>query len=182
MRRIGDLQTGRGNRVTKKNESIDDLLGPAPALPPLDVVSYSAEVLQALSVLTPQHAAFVTALAGGAKPVDAYMSAGYSANRQTASKSAYRLMADPAVAHALTMLKADLAKRAAYDFDAFIAELDKAVAFAIETSNATAYVRAVELKGKASGHIVDRVDQRNVNAGFQIQIAGVEPPKPNNAT
>ena len=62
---------------------------------------------------------------------------------------------------------------------ATMAELDAAVAFAIKTENATAYVRAVELKGKASGHIVDRVDQRNVTAGFQIQIAGVEPPRPN---
>ena len=167
--------------MPKKKESIDDLLGtaPAPAPLPLSTVSYSAEVLQALAELTPQHVAFVTSVAGGAKPADAYMSAGYSANRQTASKSAYRLLADPAVDHALTMLKADLAKRAAYDFDAFIAELDAAVAFAIKTENATAYVRAVELKGKASGHIVDRVDQRNVTAGFQIQIAGVEPPRPN---
>ena len=165
-----------------KKESIDDLLGPAAEATPqsaINALSYSAEVMQALSALTPQHVTFITAVAGGAKPGDAYAAAGYTASRKNAASGAYRLLSDPEVSNALNFLKADLAKRAAYDFDAFIQELDAAIAFAKKTENATAYVRAVELKGKASGHIIDRVDQRNVNAGFQVQISGVEPPRAN---
>lgn len=161
-----------------KKESIDDLLeGPkepeSQALPPL-----SAEVQQALAKLPTKKAAFVLNVAAGMLPADALLKAGWDQKRTVAGSTASRLLReDEAVKDAVAAIKADMAKRAEYDFDKFIMEMNEAMEFAKLTKNATALVRAIELKGKASGHIVERVDQRNVNAGFSIQIAGVEPPK-----
>lgn len=166
------------NMPRNKKESIDDLLEgqkepEAQALPPL-----SAEVQQALAKLPTKKAAFVLNVAAGMLPADALLKAGWDQKRTVAGSTASRLLReDEAVKDAVAAIKADMAKRAEYDFDKFIAEMNEAMDFAKTTKNATALVRAIELKGKASGHIVERVDQRNVNAGFSIQIAGVEPPK-----
>ena len=81
---------------------------------------------------------------------------------------------------AVAAIKADMAKRAEYDFDKFMVEMNAAMDFAKETKNATALVRAIELKGKASGHIVERVDSRVQQAGFSLVVAGVAPPRPVN--
>lgn len=167
----------------------EDLLGtpPAQALIPQPGVEQqntplapqSAEVQEALAQLSPEKAAFVLAVCSGSSPADALFSTGWTGKRTTATSTAGRwLREDEAVKDAIAVIKADMAKRAEYDFNKFIAELDEAIAFAIKTENATAYVRAVELKGKASGHIVDKVDQRfAAGGGFSLVIAGVKPPK-----
>jgi hypothetical protein len=104
--------------------------------------------------------------------------AGWKCARKTATSTAARILReDQDVQNALQLIRGDLAKRAAYNFDKFMNELDKAIDFAINTKNATAYVRAVELKGKSSGHLVERVDQRVAQAGYALVIQGVEPPK-----
>lgn len=167
----------------------EDLLGapPTQALVPqpgidqqnTPLAPQSAEVQEALSRLSPEKAAFVLAVCSGSIPADALYSTGWTGKRTTATSTAGRwLREDEAVKDAVAVIKADMAKRAEYDFNEFIAELDEAIAFAIKTENATAYVRAVELKGKASGHIVDKVDQRfAAGGGFSLVIAGVKPPK-----
>lgn len=162
----------------QKKDSIDDLLDApkAPESPPLPPLS--AEVQQALTQLPSRKAAFVLNVASGMIPTDALLKAGWDMKRSVAGATASRLLsADPLVKDALAVIKADMAQRAEYDFNKFMGEMNEAMQFAKDTKNATALVRAIELKGKASGHIVERVDQRNVNAGFSIQIAGVEPPK-----
>ncbi len=165
-----------------KKSDIAALLDTTPETPAPDSGSsppqFSAEVQQALAGLSTKYAKLVTNVAAGMLIADAAMDAGFAGTRQVAGSAAARVLREnESVKDALNLIKADLAARAEYKFDKFIAELDEAIAFAIKTENATAYVRAVELKGKASGHIVDRVDQRNLNAGFQLMVAGVEPPK-----
>lgn len=169
------------NMSRNKKESIDDLLeGPkepeAQALPPL-----SAEVQQALAKLPTKKAAFVLNVAAGMVPADALLKAGWDQKRTVAGSTASRLLReDEAVKDAVAAIKADMAKRAEYDFDKFIAEMNEAMDFAKTTKNATALVRAIELKGKASGHIVERVDQRTQTSGFSLVVAGVAPPRPIN--
>lgn len=164
-----------------KKESIDDLLAdPAPqenqAQP-----SLSAEVQQALAQLPTKKAAFVLNVAAGMIPADALLKAGWQMKRTVAGSTASRLLReDEAVKDAVAAIKADMAKRAEYDFDKFMVEMNEAAQFAKDTKNATALVRAVELKGKASGHIVDRVDSRVQTAGFSLVVEGVAPPRPVN--
>lgn len=141
-----------------------DLLGvPAPPKPepePLDE-------------LNPFEAAFVANMAKGLTGAKAVMAAGWTGARTSAALVARRTLKKPAVAGAIDALKCELVKNAQYSFDDFIQEMDKAIEFATVTKNATARVRAIELKGKASGHLVDRIDSRNVNAGFQVRIGGI---------
>lgn len=163
----------------KKKESIDDLLtDPAPqenqAQPPL-----SAEVQQALAQLPTKKAAFVLNVAAGMIPADALLKAGWQMKRTVAGSTACRMLReDEAIKDAVAVIKADMAKRAEYSFDKFMVEMNEAAQFAKDTKNATALVRAVELKGKASGHIVERVDQRTQASGFSLVVAGVAPPRP----
>lgn len=153
-------------------ESIDDLLGD-------EVPQHSAEVQQALNKLPTKKARFVLNVAAGKPPADALLDAGWHCARTTATSTAGRMLReDEAVKDALNLIKADLAKRAEYSFNAFIDEMNSAMEFAKSTKNATALVRAIELKGKASGHIVERVDSRTQAVGFSLVVAGVAPPRP----
>jgi hypothetical protein len=76
----------------------------------------------------------------------------------------------PAVAEAIRVVRAELARRATYDLDKLVADLDAAADFAVATENATALVRARELKGKALGLLMDRVDMRLQLVPFRIEI------------
>ena len=169
------------SNMAKKKESIDDLLADPPPKNVPAPSQHSAEVQQALAALPTKKAKFVLNVAAGMVPADALVEAGWECSRKTATSTAGRLLReDEQVKDALNIIKADLALRAEYSFNSFIAEMDSAMEFARETKNATALVRAIELKGKASGHIDERVDQRNMNAGFQLMVTGVEPPKAGN--
>lgn len=140
--------------------------------------SLSAEVQHALAQLPTKKAAFVLNVAAGMTPTDAVLKAGWSMKRTVAGSTASRMLReDEAVKDAIAVIKADMAKRAEYNFDKFMAEMNEAAQFAKDTKNATALVRAVELKGKASGHIVERVDQRTQTTGFSLVVAGVAPPQ-----
>jgi len=81
-----------------------------------------------------------------------------------------QLLNVPAVAAAVVKVRAEMARRAEYGMDRLITELDEAAAFAISTENATALVRARELKGKALGLLVDRMDMRVQQIPFRIEI------------
>ena len=168
----------------KKPDSIDDLLGDKPTQPAQEnsvLPSLSAEIQQALAQLPSRKAAFVLNVAAGMVPADALLKAGWAMTRNTANSTASRLLReDEAVKDAVAAIKADLAKKAEYDFNKFMVEMNGAMDFAKKTNNATALVRAIELKGKASGHIVDRVDSRVQTAGFSLVVEGVAPPRPVN--
>lgn len=162
-----------------KKDSIDDLLEVEKPQETQALPTLSAEVQQALAKLPTKKAAFVLNVAAGMLPADALLKAGWQMTRLVAGSTASRLLReDEAVKDAVAAIKADMAKRAEYDFDKFIAEMNDAMQFAKDTKNATALVRAVELKGKASGHIVERVDQRTQASGFSLVVAGVAPPRP----
>jgi hypothetical protein len=134
----------------------------------------SAPVLEVLEELKPQEAAFVANLAAGMSNAKALLEAGWTGNPTGASRAAALWKARPAVKAALAAMVADFAEKSGYTRDVLMEDLAKARDFAENTKNATAYVRAVELMGKANGHLIEKTENKNLNAGFQIQINGID--------
>lgn len=102
----------------------------------------------------------------------AAIAAGYAPRR--ADNAGYRLSHIPAIAEAVKAVRRALAERSRYTLDSLIAELDEAAEFARQTENAAALVRAREMKGKAMGLIVDRLDARVQAVPFRIAIGGID--------
>lgn len=117
---------------------------------------------------------FVTAIAGGMTLTAAYMAAYPNSARASAGGHGSDKAATPKIAAALAQVKEALAAAAEYSFTSFIAEMDRAILFAQQTNNATAYVRAVELKGKACSHLSDR--PTTATTGFVLNITGIDAP------
>jgi hypothetical protein len=83
----------------------------------------------------------------------------------------------PAVIAAIDSARRAVAVKAEYNLESAMTAMDNAALFARETGNATALVRAEELKAKLAGLMVDRVDARQVGA-FQLVFADLNgPPK-----
>ena len=111
-------------------------------------------------------------------PTDGRLNATQAALRagfpvSTARSYARRLSKDPRIKAAIVAKHAELAAANAYTQEKCVAELDDAMDFAKRTSNASAFVRAIELKGKLHGYIVDRVDARIAVGTFQINVHGL---------
>ncbi len=122
---------------------------------------------------------FVCGILGGLDGAKAYRQAYKDTCKSDSSarSGAYRLM------HKVEHVVAEIAKRkkelrikADYDFDKAMEELGKAMNFAKSTKNATALVRAIELRSKLSGLVIDRVDQRKVE-GYTLHISGIDDEK-----
>ncbi|MEO8564987.1 MAG: terminase small subunit, partial [Betaproteobacteria bacterium] len=101
----------------------------------------------------------------------AAISAGYSPNR--ANSSAHRLLRDARIKAAVDAIRAEVAERAGYTVERCMTELEKGMNFALSTENASAYVRAVELRAKLAGILVDKVDLRAAIGVFQINVHGL---------
>lgn len=109
---------------------------------------------------------FVRHYMSGASGREAALAAGYSP--AAASRGAHRLLHEvPAVAKAIAEAKNLLAERSAYDADKALQELNQVLAFAERTNNATAAARAVELKMKLCGLMVDRAEV-NINGSLDV--------------
>jgi hypothetical protein len=131
--------------------------------------------------------AYVAALSGLRRPrwqkfVVAYIACGDLAKAVVASgyggkaprMAGWRLERRPEIAAAIKTVREALAERSKYTLDKLVADLDDAAEFARQTSNATALVRARELKGKALGLLVDRLDARVQQVPFRIEINGID--------
>jgi phage terminase small subunit len=90
-------------------------------------------------------------------------------------RAAQRLLHTPEVAAAIEAGRKALAERNAFTVDKAMAQLQADRAFAVETKNATAAVRASELMAKMSGHLVDRIDARFQQIPLRIEISTVSP-------
>lgn len=129
------------------------------------------------SRVTERKRLFVENVCQGMSNTDAARAAGYS--ERSAKRVATKLVNhDTFVVAELKRRRAELAERTGVTVEAMTARLDQDWEFARETGNATAAVRASELKAKLHGLLVDRIDQRMV-AGFTIQVSGIErdPPR-----
>jgi phage terminase small subunit len=133
---------------------------PSAAVTPGDV--------EALSGLTrPKWQRFVAAYCSGSTLAASVQSAGYTCRspKQYASK----LLAQPAIAAAVTKVRQALAERQVFTMDRAMEQLKQDREFAIATDNASAAVRASELMARMSGHLIDRIDAR-IAVGFSVAL------------
>lgn len=131
----------------------------------------AADVETLTGLKRPKWQAFALYFAAGMNRNEAAVAAGYS---KGARDHGHKLMRRPEITEAVRIVRAEMAKRAQYDMDKLVADLDEAADFAKQTENATALVRARELKGKALGLLVDRVDARVQQIPFRIEISGID--------
>lgn len=117
--------------------------------------------------LTPKQRAFVAAYQTGISATQAAIAAGYS--EHSARHIAHTLMHDNKLVRAeLDKVSQNLAKAADYNGERCMAELDKAIAFAVQAKNPNAYVKAIELRARLAGLLRDKLD---LNIGAQPDIA-----------
>lgn len=82
-------------------------------------------------------------------------------------------LGSPAGKMHLNKLRGEIVQHTKYDVDRAMQDMREAAAFARETENATALVRAHELMMKLHGLLIERVDQRQVG-NFQVAISGID--------
>ncbi len=104
--------------------------------------------------------------------------AGYAPTN--AAGTASRLLKEPAVMEALDKVRNASQAVATYNLEAAMAETDMCIKFAEATKNANAMVKAVELKSKLSGLLVDR---HEITApSFTLNIVGVTKQEPSDVS
>jgi hypothetical protein len=139
---------------------------------PTAVDSIEADVAALVALKRPRWQRFVVSYISQGNRAKAAIAAGYSPRR--ADQAAYKLENHPVIAEAIKTVRRAMAERQRYTLDKLIADFDHAAAFAQETGNATALVRAREMKGKAMGLLVDRIDARVQAVPFHLHIGGID--------
>jgi hypothetical protein len=104
----------------------------------------------------------------------AAIEAGY-AERSARSQANRLLYHSPVVKAALAKEQKKLQEKTGYSAEEGMKEAGQAMEFAKETGNANAYVKAVELRAKLNGLLIDKHDIRAVG-DFQINIEGFKKP------
>lgn len=126
-------------------------------------------------VLTERQAKFVAEYCKHGIVQTAALAAGFP--KSTASQYGARLMREsPAVMAAIAAHRKDLQAQGKYNLENAMKEADEAIEFARETENANAYVKALELKSKLNGLLVEKHDHRV--ASFRLNIGGINDEKP----
>ncbi len=103
--------------------------------------------------ITPKQQRYAELLATGMPQAHAAKHAGYKS--KCSANDAYR---HPLVQEYLSTIRNRAAARTGHTVVVAMEEANGAMAFARETENATAYVKAVELRAKLSGLLIDRVE------------------------
>lgn len=121
--------------------------------------------------ITPQQAKFVQEFLRSGKQTEAAVAAGYS--KATAPARATRLLQNcAAVKEVIEEARKAVVEKGTYNLEKAMSEADDAIQFAQKTNNANAYVKAVELKAKLNGLLIEKHDVRL--SGFAINISGLE--------
>jgi cyanate lyase len=130
---------------------------------------------QIMAKLPVQHAAFVAEILRGKSNIEAATAAWPGLRRGAAWQRITRLLGqNTAVKLAVDLARAALAKKAGYDLEAAMAELDAKIAhFEKYPNQGMAIARMLELKGKLMGLYIDRLDQRTISIPLTIDISGI---------
>lgn len=80
-----------------------------------------------------------------------------------------RYLKEPEIQKMIREARDKIMAEAVYDTAKAMREAEEAIEFAKDTQNANAYVKAVELRSKLSGLLVEKIDVRQAT-GFQIRI------------
>lgn len=126
-------------------------------------------------VLTPLQKRFVENYLSGMNVTQSAIAAGYAPNSaQVKGSETLKLPhVREMVLAARKQTQETLAVRATYTAENAIKELDDAILFARDTSNASALVKAIEAKAKVAGLMQDK--NPAASAAFNINITGIEP-------
>lgn len=100
--------------------------------------------------------------------------AGFSAG--SSSQNGVYLLRDPYVVEALETARKRAQEKCDYNAEQAMKEANDAIAFAINTGNANAYVKAVELRAKIQGLLVDKIDLKS-QVAFSIIMQPLRPQK-----
>lgn len=112
---------------------------------------------------------YMTGISGAA----AARKAQYSKNN--AGHIACDLLKNPDVIAEIDRIRNLSSITAKYNYEAAMAEADECVRFAKLTENANAMVKAVELKTKLTGLLVEKHEVKH--SGFSISFVGIAPPR-----
>lgn len=115
-------------------------------------------VTEELSELTPKQMKFVEGILSGKSSTDAYRAA-YDCSRSAASTvwpNACRLRSDSKVSAMLVAARKAGLGNAKLTLERHISELERLREIALESGNVGAAVQAEQLRGKASGHYIER--------------------------
>lgn len=96
--------------------------------------------------------------------------AGYT--KSNASGQAYALLQIPKIKEAIKNGQKASQARMSYGLDQAMQEAQECIDFAKQTDNANAYAKAVELRAKLNGLIIDKHDVRSLG-NFKLVIEGV---------
>lgn len=117
--------------------------------------------------MTPRQAKFVETYMSTGSQRAAAKAAGYSC----ASTQAHRVANSKAVKAVVDHARATVKIAAAYNLERAMLEADEAITFAKETENANAYVKALELKSKLNGLLIEK--HQHQHASFSLNIGGI---------
>lgn len=122
--------------------------------------------------LTPKQKAFVREYKkNGGNGTQAAIKAGYS--EKTARKIAAENVTKPVIREALEKEEKKLQEKYEYTIDDMVRELDDVKMKADAEQNRQAQIKAIELKGKAFGLFVDKVENNIINTSpIDIKIIG----------
>ena len=115
--------------------------------------------------MTAKQAKFAEILASGVTHGDARKQAGIS------SGAAHRALQNAAVQQYLSVIRSESRAIAAYDLATAMQEALDVIAFAKKHENAMAYCKAVELRAKLSGLLIDRVEVFSMDLKGAIEKA-----------
>ena len=117
--------------------------------------------------LTPQQAKFAEAYLTGIPASEAAKQAGYSPSKAHRGSELLNL---PAVAELVTSVQKEVRERAVYGLTEAMNEALDAIAFAKENKNSMALVKAIELRSKLSGLMVEKIDLRATTVNIRTAL------------
>jgi len=121
--------------------------------------------------LTPKQEAFSLAVASGTHQNEAYKQA-YAEQKNTAKtigEKASTFMANPKIKARIAELRAPVIEKMGLTLEAHLGELERLAKLAEANDNISAAIKAQELRGKASGLYVEKLDA-NVNGNLTVEI------------
>lgn len=120
--------------------------------------------------LNPKQRAFIKNYVTHGSALRAAKEAGYSI--KSSSDAAFRLLRNKQVKQMIEEARIVSVKETGYTLAKAMEEAKDVMDFAKETENANAYAKAVELRSKLNGLLVEKHDVRQV--GFHVNVGGID--------
>lgn len=121
--------------------------------------------------LTPQQAKFVAEYLRHGEGKAAAIAAGYS-EHSAASQASVMLSTNEAVKEAIAAARNTLIAEGTYNLKTAMKEAEDAMQFAKDTDNANAYTKAVELRAKLNGLLIEK--HAHTMVGFSVNVGGID--------